>query len=130
MSKNLTTQYISRRLAEARMDAFDADEFARLFRLAPARAYRVLHRLASAGALKRLANGRHCLPPGEAPADALLRVHPGAREGRGVPHRGAGEGVRGQSLPPRARGWHGTRGLRPRGGRGFPGPGPPTSLSP
>ncbi len=59
MSKKLTTQYISRRLAEARIDAFDGDEFARLFRLAPAQAYRVLHRLVSAGALKRLANGRY-----------------------------------------------------------------------
>lgn len=41
------------------MDAFDTDEFARLFHLAPAQAYRVLHRLVSAGALKRLANGRY-----------------------------------------------------------------------
>jgi len=42
MSNKLTTQYISRRLAEARIDAFDGDEFARLFRLAPAQAYRGL----------------------------------------------------------------------------------------
>ena len=41
------------------MDAFDTDEFARLFHLAPAQAYRVLHRLASVGALTRLANGRY-----------------------------------------------------------------------
>jgi len=50
------------------MDAFDDDEFARLFHLAPAQAYRVLHRLASAGALKRLANGRYVFAAlGEAP---------------------------------------------------------------
>ena len=50
------------------MDAFDDDEFARLFHLAPAQAYRVLHRLASAGALMRLANGRYVFAAlGEAP---------------------------------------------------------------
>jgi len=50
------------------MNAFDADEFARLFHLAPAQAYRVLHRLASAGVVKRLANGRYVFAGlGEAP---------------------------------------------------------------
>lgn len=59
MGKNLGTEYIYRRLAETRTQAFDDSEFARLFRLKRPQAYRVLHRLASAGVLKRLANGRY-----------------------------------------------------------------------
>lgn len=50
------------------MDAFDNDEFARLFHLAPAQAHRVLHRLTSAGALKRLTKGRYVFAAlGDAP---------------------------------------------------------------
>lgn len=41
------------------MDAFEDREFARVFGLTSARARRVLHRLASGGFLKRLANGRY-----------------------------------------------------------------------
>jgi len=59
MSTKLQTAYILRRLAELRMEAFGDREFARLFGLTPARARRVLHRLASGGFLKRLANGRY-----------------------------------------------------------------------
>ena len=59
MSAKLQTTYILRRLAELRMDAFGGREFARMFGLTPVRARRVLHRLASRGFLKRLANGRY-----------------------------------------------------------------------
>lgn len=59
MRKNLTSTYISHSLARWNVEAFRDEEFGRLFHLTPEQTHRVLHRLASAGIVRRLANGRY-----------------------------------------------------------------------
>ncbi len=71
MDKKLTSIYISHSLAEWGVRAFRDDEFARLFRLTPTRTHEVLHRLASAGFVRRLANGRYVFAGfGPSPAES------------------------------------------------------------
>lgn len=71
MSKKLTSIYVSRSLAERGVSAFRDDEFARLFRLPAKKTHEVLHRLASAGIVRRLANGRYVVAGlGPSPAEA------------------------------------------------------------
>ncbi len=69
--KNLTSTYITRRLADLQMTSFRDDEFARVFGIDRAGAYQVLHRLARSGLVRRLAPGRYVLDaPGGEPAAA------------------------------------------------------------
>ncbi len=70
MRKNLTTSYILRRLAELGVSAFDEDEFRRILGLDPRRAYKVLHRLAARGVLRRIRQGRYVVV-GMGPAEVL-----------------------------------------------------------
>lgn len=59
MNKKLTTTYILSQLSERDVDAFETDEFRRLFALSPERTHAVLHRLTSVGVLHRLGRGRY-----------------------------------------------------------------------
>src|SRR3990170_3672020 len=70
MRKNLTSFYILRRLAELEVSAFDEDEFRRILGLDPGRAYKVLHRLAARGVLRRIRQGRYVVV-GFGPAEVL-----------------------------------------------------------
>jgi len=70
MRKNLTSFYILRRLAELEVSAFDEDEFRRILGLDPGRAYKVLHRLAARGVLRRIRQGRYVVV-GMGPAEVL-----------------------------------------------------------
>ncbi len=72
MDKKLTSIYISNSLAEWGVRAFRDDEFARLFRLTPTRTHEVLHRLASAGLVRRLANGRYVFAESAGGGDSSL----------------------------------------------------------
>ena len=70
MRKNLTSFYILRRLAELEVSAFGEDEFRRILGLDPGRAYKVLHRLAARGVLRRIRQGRYVVV-GFGPAEVL-----------------------------------------------------------
>jgi len=64
--KNLTSTYIIRLLVDLQVSSFGDEEFRRIFGLRRPQAYQVLHRLADAGLLRRIARGRYILGgPGE-----------------------------------------------------------------
>ena len=70
MRKNITITHILRRLGELGVAAFDEDEFRRIFALDPKRAYKVLHRLAARGVVRRVWHGRYVVV-GIGPAEVL-----------------------------------------------------------
>ncbi|OGS49679.1 MAG: hypothetical protein A3K65_09650 [Euryarchaeota archaeon RBG_16_68_12] len=61
MKKNLSTTYIIRRLRALGASAFSTREFQDLFGVRPEEAYRVLHRLAGADAVRRIRQGLYVL---------------------------------------------------------------------